>query len=117
MNETAVDASLKGVGAAHALDDAVANEFAGVFDFVYTGGEIDGDGEAGDGAVEFEFESGGLMPDAPSDFALVADDSFDWRSHGEKDVVIADEILGEDGVDGIAGFGCIGGDRSGEANP
>ena len=39
MNEAAVDASLKGVGTAYALNDAFAHGFAGVLDGAADGGQ------------------------------------------------------------------------------
>jgi hypothetical protein len=53
------------------------------------------------------------MPDPQAYFAPAVHDSFHRRSGGEKDIVAADQIAGENGMDGITGFGGVGGDRRG----
>jgi hypothetical protein len=110
MDESAVDAALEGVGAADALNDSVVNRLACVLDLVDASGESDGLAGAFGGATEFELERCGLVVDSPADLALAANETFDVRPHGEKHFVLADEVLREDGVNGIAGLRGVGGD-------
>ena len=117
MNETAVNGSLKCVGAADALNHTLSNEFACVLDFFDAGSECYIDAVLDDDTIEFKFEGSGFVHDAPSDLALAANYALDERAHGKDDFVVADEILSKDCMNGIAWFRCISRDGSGEANP
>lgn len=99
MNEAAADAPLEGVGAANALDDAVANGFAGVLDRFDAGLKWHASPVGSNGAIEFEFKRGGLMPYSEAYFVPAAHEAFNRRAGREKIVFTADQISGENGAD------------------
>src|SRR5262249_28633445 len=117
VNEATVNAALKCLGAANTLNHAVANRFAGVFDFFYTSSECESSAGANHGLPEFEFQGRCFVPDAPTHFVSAADDAFDRRTHGQDNFVLTNEVLREDGVNQIACLCGVGGDGCGEANP
>jgi hypothetical protein len=117
MDEAAADTSLEGVGAADTLDHSIAYGFTGVLDLFDASGEGDGISAGCNGVIEDQLEGGSLMPDSEAYFALAENGAFDGSAGGEKDIVAADKIAGENGADRITGFGGVGGDGRGEAYP
>lgn len=111
MDQAAVDAALKRVRAAYALDYAVADLLAGILHLFYAGDEGYVETGPGGGVMKLKLEGRGFVANAPSHFALAADYAVDIRAHGEEDFILADQILGEHRMDGVANFGSIGGDR------
>jgi hypothetical protein len=99
------------------LDHSIAYGFTGILDLFHAGIERDGASGGGDGVMEDDLEGRGLMPDSEAYFALAEHGAFDGRAGREKDIVVTDQIAGEDGVDWIARLCGVGRDRRREAYP
>src|SRR6516225_5885978 len=57
------------------------------------------------------------MANAPSHLPLASYETFDWRSHCQYDVVVADNILCQDSIYGILYLRRVGKNGAREANP
>ena len=117
MNQAAVDASLKCVGTAYALNYTFAHRFARILHLFDASSESQCNALLGSGTIKFEFEGSGFVSNPPSDLSLAPNCALDERSHGKDNYVVANQILGKHCMDRITRFRCIGGYRRDKAYP